>query len=128
MARCSSFFNSYIIVPPAPPFELLNLYNALGGSTLNFPRYVSITLDSTPYRLTYTSGNAGGSGPGPGNEGWTVGGGVTGWDVPEIFNYGENNWYIYVPTYNWYNSSNTIIGSDGSAGFILSGYTFLPSL
>ncbi|MFP4027926.1 MAG: hypothetical protein ACLFWL_09055 [Candidatus Brocadiia bacterium] len=80
----------------------ITLNNPMGGETEGFLEQYEWTDDGgTTHVVTYTPDQAGGSGPGVGGEGWTVG--STPWQAgePEIFfatdPFGGGTWNAYNP-------------------------------
>lgn len=72
--------------------------NAMNGERWPFCSCYKWTSGGTTWRMRYTPDQAGGSGPGVGEEGWTVEG--TAWSdgEPEIYyDSGSSAWKFYTP-------------------------------
>jgi len=95
----------------------ISINNSMGGITEPFlDQYVWTDGSGTEWVLTYTPYVAGGSGPGPSCEGWTVGGNMWQPGQPEIFCY-YGTWYSYEPDVGaWPLFDSFLNGTDGTGG------------
>jgi len=95
----------------------ISINSPMGGITEPFlDQYVWTDAYGTDWVLNYTPNMAGGSGPGTGLEGWTVGGDAWQPGEPEIFCF-YGDWYSYDPDQAaWPTFHSFLNGTEGTGG------------